>query len=110
MRLRFAVTPFARARGLLWRKRRWLEGDGALVLAPCASVHTFGMRERIDIAFVGADGKVIRSDKCVRPGRVLSCRSAVAVVERFSPRAVVGDSFAAPAEPWYQVGDVVCLG
>lgn len=110
MRLRFAVTPFARARGLLWRKRRWLGGDGALVLAPCASVHTFGMREHIDIAFVGADGKVIRSDKRVRPGRVLFCPSAVAVVERFSPEAVVGDPFAPPAELWYQAGDVVCLG
>lgn len=110
MRLRFAVTPFARARGLLWRKRRWLESDGALVLAPCASVHTVGMREHIDIAFVGADGRVLRSDKSVRPGRALSCRGAVAVIERFSPDGVAGDSFAPPPEPWFNVGDIVCLG
>ena len=81
-----------------------------LVLAPCASVHTFGMRERIDIAFVGADGKVVRSDRRVRPGRVLSCPSAVAVVERFSPYTAVGDPFVPPPEPWFQAGDVVCLG
>ena len=110
MRLRFAVTPFARARGLLWRKRRWLGDDGALVLAPCASVHTLGMREHIDIAFVGADGRVVRSDKRVKPGRVLSCHAAVAVIERFSPDIAAGDPFSPPPEPWFQAGDVVCLG
>ncbi len=47
----------ARRRGLLGR-----DGiEGALVLRPCRSVHTVGMRFPIDVAFVGRDGKVLRT-------------------------------------------------
>ncbi len=45
-----------RRRGLLGR-----DGvEGALVLAPCRHVHTFGMRFPIDIAFCDGDGVVLR--------------------------------------------------
>jgi uncharacterized membrane protein (UPF0127 family) len=45
-----------RARGLLGRD----EIDGALLLAPARSVHTFGMRFTIDVAFLDADNRVLR--------------------------------------------------
>jgi len=46
----------ARARGLLGR-----DGiGGALVLAPCRSVHTLGMRFAIDVAYLDANGIVIK--------------------------------------------------
>ena len=46
----------ARAKGLLGR-----DGiGGALVLTPCRSVHTLGMRFAIDVAYLDPDGVVIK--------------------------------------------------
>jgi uncharacterized membrane protein (UPF0127 family) len=46
----------SRARGLLGR-----DGiDGAIVLRPCRSVHTIGMRFPVDVAFCDADMTVVR--------------------------------------------------
>ena len=54
-----------RTRGLLGR-----DGiDGALLLQPAKSVHTFGMRFAIDVAFVDRDLVVIRT-VAMRPWRV----------------------------------------
>ena len=45
-------------------RRRGLRGrdgiDGALVIDRCRWVHTFGMRFPIDVAFVDADGVVVK--------------------------------------------------
>ena len=46
----------SRARGLLGRERL----EGALVLQPCRSVHTLGMRFPLDVAFCDADMTVVR--------------------------------------------------
>jgi len=65
----------ARRRGLLGRDGL----DGVLVL-PVRSVHTFGMRFPIDVAFCDGDGVVLRV-VCLRPNRVtricFAARSAV---------------------------------
>jgi uncharacterized membrane protein (UPF0127 family) len=46
----------ARSRGLLGR-----DGiDGAILLRPCRSVHTFGMRFGLDVAYCDAEMRVIR--------------------------------------------------
>ena len=51
-----ASSRKARARGLLGR-----DGiEGALVLTPCRSVHTLGMRFAIDVAFLDANGVVLK--------------------------------------------------
>lgn len=51
-----ATTGGARARGLLGR-----DGiGGALVLSPCRSVHTLGMRFAIDVAYLDEQGVVIK--------------------------------------------------
>jgi uncharacterized membrane protein (UPF0127 family) len=56
--------------------------DGvALLLAPCRSVHTFGMRWPLDLVWLGDGGDVLRIDAGVRPWTVRSCRGARAVVE-----------------------------
>lgn len=47
----------ARARGLLGRD----EVEGALVLRPCRWVHTIGMRFAIDVAYLDADGVVVKT-------------------------------------------------
>jgi uncharacterized membrane protein (UPF0127 family) len=47
----------ARARGLLGR-----DGiEGAMLLRPARSVHSFGMRFELDVAFIDANGIVIRT-------------------------------------------------
>ena len=53
----------------------------ALFLPHCRSVHTFGMRFPIDIAFLVAGARAIRIDHSVPPRRLVSERGAFAVVE-----------------------------
>jgi len=57
-----------RARGLLGRASL-ADGEG-LLIRPCSSIHTLGMRFTIDAAFLGADGRVLKLARCVAPGRL----------------------------------------
>ena len=72
----------ARARGLLGTKRDWGAGNRVLVIMPCRSVHTFGMRYAIDIAFANRRGIVLRALPNVGPGRILRAQGAYFVLER----------------------------
>lgn len=72
-----------------------LRPDEALYLAPCASVHTCFMRYPIDVVFLDAAGRVIRTVEHLRPWRMAACRGARAVLElrageaaRFGPRVL----------------------
>jgi uncharacterized membrane protein (UPF0127 family) len=60
-----ATTGRDRRRGLRGRD----EMEGALVLRPCRTVHTVGMRFDIDVAFCDGDGIVLRTYS-LRPWRV----------------------------------------
>lgn len=63
--LEVATTRRSRRRGLLGR-----DGiEGALLLSPARSVHTFGMRFPIDVAHLDRDGIVLRTTR-MRPGRL----------------------------------------
>jgi uncharacterized membrane protein (UPF0127 family) len=55
--LEVAATHRERGRGLLGRTGI----DGALLLRPARSVHTFGMRFPIDVAFLDRDLVVLRT-------------------------------------------------
>ena len=65
---RWAVTPGARARGLLDTEH--LSQGEALVISPCNSVHMFGMRYPIDVLFVDRDGFVVRAIENLQPMRM----------------------------------------
>ena len=65
-----------KAKGLLFSP----EHAGALLLAPCNDVHTAGMRHRLDIAFVDAQGLVLEAHRDVEPCRRLRNKSAEAVL------------------------------
>lgn len=82
MRFVFALGFGARARGLLGSSHNWGDGEAILVIAPCKSVHTFGMCYPIDVAFVDKHGAVMRVERDVVPGRLLVCRHAYAALER----------------------------
>ncbi|OEJ94611.1 DUF192 domain-containing protein [Streptomyces thermolilacinus] len=61
-----AASYRTRARGLLGR-----DGiDGAMLLTPCGSVHTFRMRFAIDVAYLDRRLRVIAVVPGMRPGRL----------------------------------------
>jgi uncharacterized membrane protein (UPF0127 family) len=60
--------------------------DVALLLTPCRSVHTFGMRFALDLVWLAPGGVVLRVDRGVAPWRVRSCRGACGVVEAAAGR------------------------
>jgi uncharacterized membrane protein (UPF0127 family) len=44
-----------------------LPGEG-LLLSPCRSIHMYGMRYPLDVAFLDARGGVVASYPCLSPG------------------------------------------
>ena len=74
-----AVTRRARRRGLLGRDR--LDASAAIILAPCAAVHTAFMRFAIDVLFLDRDGCAVKIVQDVAPWRIALAARAYAVVE-----------------------------
>lgn len=67
----------SRARGLLGRPGV----EGALVLSKCRSVHTIGMKFAIDVAYLDAQGVVLKITH-MRPNRIgMPVRKSATVVE-----------------------------
>src|SRR4051794_10404064 len=58
-----------------------LPSGHALLIADCRSIHTFGMRFPIDVAFLDERGRILRVEGSVGPWRLLTCRRAFAVIE-----------------------------
>lgn len=62
-----ARTWWTRGKGLLGRKS--LPTGGGLIIEPCSSIHTWFMAFPIDVAFVAADGRVVRTAPALVPWR-----------------------------------------
>ena len=95
-RVILATRLSSRLRGLLFAP----DSDDLMVLMPCHDIHTFGMGYALDVAFLDASGKVLKSIRDVLPNRRLREPAAVAVLER---RAI-------PREVWFEKGDRIGLG
>jgi uncharacterized membrane protein (UPF0127 family) len=65
VRLEIAASYRTRRRGLLGRTGI----DGALLLTPCGSVHTFRMRMTIDVAYLDRELRVLHVHT-LKPGRL----------------------------------------
>jgi uncharacterized protein len=74
-----AVTRRARRKGLLGRDG--LGSSSALILAPCAAIHTMFMRFDIDAVFVDDDGRAVKVVRKLVPWRIAADPTAHAVVE-----------------------------
>lgn len=74
-----ALTRAARRRGLLGQES--IDRRHALALAPCAAVHTVGMRFAIDVLFVSRRGRVLKVVTDLRPWRIAGRLGAYAAVE-----------------------------
>lgn len=66
-RVERASSLFTRLRGLLNRSALG-PGEG-LLLAPCRSVHMYGMRFSIDVAFLDRGGRVVAVYERLAPGQ-----------------------------------------
>ena len=75
----------ARVLGLAFLDRE--EAGAGLLIPRCSSVHTFGMRFALDLAFLDRDGAVLLIRRGVPPRRLVWRRAAVAVLE--TPAATV---------------------
>jgi uncharacterized protein len=78
-RVELAVSRRARRRGLLGRQR--IDANAALVLVPCAAIHTAFMRFPIDVIFVNREGRAVRIVSRMRPWRIAICTAARGVIE-----------------------------
>lgn len=67
-----------------------------LLIAPCHSIHTFGMEYPIHVAFFDREGAVIDAETSVPPGCKRSCDRAVGVLEM---PAIFQD------DTWFTCGD-----
>lgn len=79
LRVKSARSFLARARGLLGAPA--LGADEALLIAPCNSVHTIGMRYAIDVIFLDREGGILRLVERLRPLRFAACWRAHSVLE-----------------------------
>lgn len=77
--VQIAATFFSRLRGLLGKPG--LAAGSALVIRPCNSVHTIGMRFPIDVLFVGADQRVKKAAERLGPWQVAWAAGAAFVIE-----------------------------
>ena len=74
-----ALTRNERRRGLLGRDS--LADDAAMFIAPCMAIHTVGMAFPIDVAFVDAQGRIVRMVHSMRPWRLAASFGGRAVIE-----------------------------
>ena len=79
-----ATSTRARLRGLLGRTSL----DGALVIEPCTSIHTFFMKFTIDALFVDSGLRVIRAIHALRPWRMTRIYPGAAMVIELPEGAV----------------------
>jgi len=81
-----AFDSRTRRMGLLHRQR--LDRGTALVLAPCAAIHTLFMRFPIDVIFVARDGTVAKVCPRIQPWRAAASLGAFAAIELAGGEAV----------------------
>jgi uncharacterized protein len=77
-----AETFMERAGGLLFRRK--LTATETLLLKPCNSIHTVGMRYPIDVVYINANGFVLKIIKNMRPFKFSYCKNADTVLELLS--------------------------
>lgn len=80
-------TILERMRGLLARPQ--LQADEGLLIAPCPSIHTFGMHYALDIVFLDSTGRVLKLVQSLPPWCMAACSNAYATLE-LSPGTLTG--------------------
>lgn len=94
-KLEIETTAPSRLRGMLFAD----PDEVTRLLVPCKDIHTFGMAESIDVAFIAKDGCVLEVHRNVGSRRRIRRREAAMVAERFSRDG-----------EWLKAGDRIRLG
>jgi uncharacterized protein len=68
-----------RMRGLLASPP--IKQNEGLLITPCSSVHTFGMRYDIDLVFIDKQWTVVKTVKSLKPWRMSASNAAFMVLE-----------------------------
>ncbi|MDD2430612.1 MAG: DUF192 domain-containing protein [Firmicutes bacterium] len=68
IKINVASSFFLRLKGFLGKRPK--KGD-ALLIVPCNQIHTFFMKEPIDVYYLNQEGEVVKYYPAVRPWRVL---------------------------------------
>ena len=84
-----ATTLTSRLLGLAWLEQG--QAGAGLLLPGCHSIHTFGMRFELDLAFLDAHGRILGTIRGVPPRRVVGHRAADAVLEIVPSRSAGRD-------------------
>jgi uncharacterized protein len=79
LKVRIADRFVSRACGLLVGAP--LGPAEALLISPCSSIHTFGMRYSIDVVFIDRHARIVRVYPQVGPGHVRFAAGARAALE-----------------------------
>ena len=96
-----AATSFLdRLRGLIGRVS--LQAGEGLLIRPCSGIHTIGMRYAVDVVFLDAAGRVVKTAVSVRPNRVGPIALGAAAVLEL-PEGTI-------ARTGTRVGDVIDIG
>lgn len=91
----YLSTFFERISGLLGARP---ESPGVLIDS-CASIHSFGMRMHIDVAFFDSKLYCLRTARDLSPSHMLSCAHAAFVLERPAITA-----------PWFEEHERIRIG
>lgn len=91
-----ARTLWQRLRGLIARPA--LQAGEGLLITPCNSVHTLGMRYSLDLVFLDRDGAVVKCVAGLVPYRLAAARKARHALELAAgsiaqAKIAVGDRF-----------------
>lgn len=78
-KIKYAGTFFLRLKGLLGCT--FLEPGAGLLLYPCSSVHSFGMKISIDVLFLDENLRVLRTVPWMKPGLTARQKGARFVLE-----------------------------
>ena len=64
-----ADSFWTRFRGLMFKDKEQIAQLKGLLIKPCSQIHTFFMKEPIDVVYVDKKGNVLKADQRVMPGR-----------------------------------------
>ncbi len=71
---------FTRFKGLMFVKE--IEDNYALHITPCNQIHMLNMRFALDVIYLDQNGRVVKVDENVQPGKICkTVRNAKSVIE-----------------------------
>ena len=70
---------YQRAKGLLGKK--YIDKRESMLFYNCSSIHMFGMKFPIDIAYLDNDMRILKLVKNVKPWKLSSCKGANHTIE-----------------------------